>query len=477
MKEAAGSLFDMILQSLPDAVMAVDREGRVIAWNDQMTRLTGIGREGIVGRGKYEYAIPLYGERKPILIDLVGADDPETEGRYLRFIKNRSALYSEGYAPNAYGGTGAYLSGTASPLFDTSGEWIGAIEIIRDITELKRIETELKDSELHFRLLVENIQFGISLIDRDYNLIWTNPAQSRMFDKTGDMARAGKCYQENEKRASVCPHCPGTRAMATGKVHSVETIGVRDDGSGFNARVTAFPYYASGGELTGFIEIVEDITERVKSEILLKESLAEKETLLHEVHHRVKNNLQLIISLLTLQADENSDQRLREQFLLAINRIQSISSIHENLYLTGDFSRIDFADYITSISRQLLQAYALEEERPRIIWDLQPVYLDIVRAVPCGLIVNEILTNALKYAFPAGWKGDPEIRLSLSEDSETITLSIADNGAGGGMNRNREKDSKTLGMTLVSILSKQLKGEYLIRNEKGTSFSIRFAKT
>lgn len=477
MEEAAGSLFNMILQSLPDAVMAVDREGRVIAWNDQMTRLTGIGREGIVGRGKYEYAIPLYGERKPILVDLVGADDSDTEGRYSRFIKNRSTLYAEGYAPKAYSGTGAYLSGTASPLFDAAGVWIGAIEIIRDITELKRIETELKDSELQFRLLVENIQFGISLIDRDYNLVWTNPAQSGMFDKTGDMPRAGKCYQENEKRDSVCPHCPGTRAMATGKVHSVETLGIRDDGSSFNARVTAFPYYTADGELTGFIEIVEDISERVKSEILLKESLTEKETLLHEVHHRVKNNLQLVISLLTLQADEKSDPRLREQFLLAINRIQSISCIHENLYLTGDFSRIDFDDYITSISRQLLQAYAPEEKKPRIIWDLQPVYLDIVRAIPCGLIVNEILTNALKYAFPDGWKGDPEIRLSLSEEKDMITLSIADNGVGGKTNKNPEEDGETLGLTLVSILSNQLKGEYEIRNEKGTVFSIRFAKT
>ncbi|MBP7737779.1 MAG: PAS domain-containing protein [Spirochaetes bacterium] len=475
-KDESTSFFNMILRHLPDAVIVIDTGGRVLAWNDAMERLTGIARADIIGKSGHEYSIPLYGERRPILVDLINSENPEISQTYDKFVSSNSTIYAEGYTPQAYGGRGAYLSGTASPLFDEKGNWIGAIETIRDITEIRKIERELKESEHHYRTLVESIQFGITLIDRDYNLVWTNPAQARMFNKQPGMQYKVKCFQEHEKRDSVCPHCPGKQAMETGLVHSVQTTGIRDDGSSFNAQVTAFPHYSSDGTIIGFIEIVEDITEMVKANILLKESLKEKETLLKEVHHRVKNNLQVIVSLLTLQSQKTEDPHLIQQFIIAENRIKSMAAIHEILYRTENFTSINFAEYIKTISYQLLNVYGNENIKPSLIFNLDPVYLGITQAVPCGLIVNEILTNSFKYAFPPEWSGDPKIEISMRiEDDNTVDLVLSDNGI-GTPDKNQPETNETLGLTLIEILTKQINGRFSYDGSDGTRITIRFKK-
>lgn len=471
------SLFNNILRHLPDAVLVIDTRGQVIAWNDAMEHLTGITRNDIIGKSGYEYSLPLYGIRRPILIDLVNNDNPDISNAYEKFVQNKSNIYAEGYAPKAYNGKGAYLSGTASPIFSEEGDWIGAIEIIRDITEIKKVERELKESEYHYRTLVESIQFGITLIDSNYNLVWTNPAQAKMFNKQPGMQYKEKCYQEHEKRDSVCPHCPGTRAMETGLVHTRETVGVRDDGSTFDAQLTAFPHYSSDGTIIGFIEIVEDITERIKANNIIKESLKEKETLLKEVHHRVKNNLQIIISLLNLQSGIIDDPHSNEQFTIAENRIKSMAAIHEILYQTEDFSSINFADYIKTISKQLLEIYGNINMKPALIFNLDPVLLGINQAVPCGLIVNEILTNSMKYAFPPEWSGNPKIEISMRiGDDNIVELVLYDNGIGFSY-KGLPGRNETLGTTLVEILTKQINGRFSYDENNGTRFTITFAKT
>jgi len=160
---------DMILRHLPDAMFAIDVYGRVLVWNDRMEELTGVRRKDIIGQKAPAYAHHLYADSNPILIDLVRNN---TTGRrrssYELFLGKGETLYAEGFVPSAYGGKGAYVNGTATPFYDNEGQYAGAIEIIRDITEMKRMEEELKESELHYRMLVQNIQFGISLIDTEW---------------------------------------------------------------------------------------------------------------------------------------------------------------------------------------------------------------------------------------------------------------------------------------------------------------------
>ena len=473
------TLFEMVLQNLPEAVLVINTEGKVLIWNSAMENLTGIPSADIIGKSGYEYSMPFYGTKRPILIDMIINKNHDMKHTYEKFIYNKSTVYAEGHAPKAYNGKGAYFSASASPLYDKNGNWIGAIETIRDITEIKQIEHELKESENHYRTLIEHIQFGIALIDTEYNIVWTNSAMVKMInaEKTPGDYYKKKCFLEHEKRDAVCPHCPGTHAMKNSKVHSAETQGIRDDGSRFDVQITAFPHYSSEGNINGFIEIVEDITDRKKSEILLKKSLTEKETLLKEVHHRVKNNLQIIIGMLNLQSNITDNSNIIEQFRIAENRIKSMSYIHEILYQTDDFSSINFAEYITMISNHLQNIFHESNSNPSIIFNFKPVYLEIPHAVPCALIINEVLTNSYKHAFPSSWSGKAEIEISINtSEDKTIELTISDNGIGISKINLKKQNKNTLGITLIDILTKQLKGTYSLSKKKGTTFTLTFKK-
>jgi two-component sensor histidine kinase len=205
----------------------------------------------------------------------------------------------------------------------------------------------------------------------------------------------------------------------------------------------------------------------------MRESIREKEILLQEVHHRVKNNLQVISSILNLQSsfvkDKNSLNILRE----SQNRIKSMSFIHESLYHTKDFSRIDFSDYLLSLTNNLIHSYSLERGRIRLKTDLTTIYLSLDQAIPCGLIVNELISNALKYAFTESTDG--EIFVGIKEQNNQMLLTIADNGIGMPKDFDVE-NSNTLGLQLVHTLAEQLDARIELHTQKGTKYLITFDK-
>jgi len=208
-------------------------------------------------------------------------------------------------------------------------------------------------------------------------------------------------------------------------------------------------------------------------ETLIQEDERRLELLLQEVHHRVKNNLQLIISLLALESGSRDDTE--DVFSDSIDRIRVMATIHETLYESNDFSRIDFSEYIASIVERIASSYAYGNFRPRLALDLAAVDLDIDAAVPCGLIVNELFTNAIKYAFDESTP-DPVVSVALAADEAgTITLSVADNGKGlpGAIN---PATAESLGLRLIVSLVAQLHGEWNMSAEGGTAWVIRFAR-
>ena len=179
-------------------------------------------------------------------------------------------------------------------------------------------------------------------------------------------------------------------------------LGRRSDGTEFPAEISIGQFEVAGEHV--FTIRLRDITERVRHEQDLRRSLEEKEVLLKEIHHRVKNNLQVVSSLLSLEAESSRVAGARELFLESQNRVASMALIHEKLYQSGNFANIDFGDYIRSLAPMLLDSYAINPDRISLTIDVN-VKLDIHKAVPCGLIVNELLSNTLKYAFPDGRAG------------------------------------------------------------------------
>ncbi len=213
-----------------------------------------------------------------------------------------------------------------------------------------------------------------------------------------------------------------------------------------------------------------EIFEHINAEEKARCSLQEKETLLKEIHHRVKNNLQIISSLLYLQSDSISDKDDREKIRDSQNRVKSIAIVHEKLYNSRDFSRIDFHEYVESLVSYLLGTYNINKDSIKVKIKIKNIYLDIERAIPCCLIINELVTNSLKYAFPEG-KG--ELSIEMSRKDHKYMLKVKDNGTGLPDDIDLE-NIKTLGMELVFNLSEQIEGTVEIVRVKGTTFNIVF---
>ena len=212
-------------------------------------------------------------------------------------------------------------------------------------------------------------------------------------------------------------------------------------------------------------QIRKDLDEK---ELLLKE----KELLLKEVHHRVKNNMQIICSMLSLQSRYIKDEDDKELFLNSQNRVKSMSLIHEKLYRSDDMTSVNFKDYIRSLSALLISSYRKDHTLVTIKSESKNVFLDIGSAIPCGLIINELITNSLKYAFPDSRKGT--ISISLEEDADkNKILTISDDGIGMALDTNLET-SETLGLQIVDALTSQLHATVRIDTKKGTKFIITF---
>lgn len=201
-------------------------------------------------------------------------------------------------------------------------------------------------------------------------------------------------------------------------------------------------------------------------------SLGEKESLLQEMHHRVKNNLQLISSLLSLQAERIAEPAMAELFAESRNRVRSMALVHENLYRAGNFVRVPMATHLGKLCTQLGHAYGLDESRVRLRVCIDDIELRLDQAVPCGLIVNELVSNALKHAFPAGQRGHIEVRMRQTHN-HLCTLTVADDGIGLPAHV-EPAHAETLGLQLVEDLSHQLRGTLAIQRGQGTRFAVEF---
>jgi two-component sensor histidine kinase len=215
-----------------------------------------------------------------------------------------------------------------------------------------------------------------------------------------------------------------------------------------------------------------DISELKQAEEQIKASLAEKEVMLKEIHHRVKNNLQVISSLLKLQTEHTRDAQVVESLKTSRDRIKSIALIHEKLYQSKDLARVDFAKYIKDLMYSLFRSYGVSSQDIKLRIDIGDVYLDIEQAIPCALIINELVTNCLEHAFPNASKGEIHLEF-VSVPKGGFRLMVSDNGIGlpEGFD---PVTAETLGLELVETLVAQLKGKIEFNSRDGATFNITF---
>lgn len=249
-----------------------------------------------------------------------------------------------------------------------------------------------------------------------------------------------------------------------------EILGRRKDGTEFPAEASISKVDGNGQRM--FTVILRDVTQRTINEAKITASLREKEALLKEIHHRVKNNLQVVSSLLGLQSRSISDPDQRKMFEESQNRVYSMALLHESLYQSENLSLIDFPVYIKQLADHLFRSYGVASDRIRLRTELDSISLHMDAAVPCGLIINELVSNSLKYAFPDGRKGEIHIGLH-GQPSGMAKLLVADNGVGirGDVDWTT---TRSLGLRLVRSLAQQLGAQIEIKSQPGTEVHLVF---
>ncbi len=323
--------------------------------------------------------------------------------------------------------------------------------------------------------LVESAPDGIVVVDSSGTIVIVNSETERLFGYSRgellgqpiELLVPSRYHASHEHDRDAYMHHATLRPMGAGRF----LTGVKKGGAEFPVEISLSPILTAEGRMV--MSIVRDITERRRAEEMIQASLREKEALLKEIHHRVKNNLQVTSSLLRLQAAAITDPGAREIFQESENRIRSMALVHEKLYQSSDLSRIDLADYLRSLAELLYRSSAITPEKVGIEVTGGDIYLETDDAIPCGLIVNELLSNALKHAFPERRAGRIEIHL-VQRDDVRIFLSVRDDGVGlpDGF---RIEAAGTLGLQLVQGLVKQLDGTIDVRRgSRGTEFDVVF---
>lgn len=437
----------------PDPMIANDMDGTILAANKSFFERTGYSTDQIVGRRVAD-------------TPLVRGLDPGPREAFLREVARSGSVF---------GFEGEYVrsDGTRVPCAAT-GRVVDAygrrmiISVLRDISEEKAAERMMRESEQLYQETFNQSPAVKLLVDLEsLTIIDANAAAAKFYGYAVYRLRAMSLLEintaaEDAIRGNIALARSGTQSrfvyrhrLASGEIRDIES-------------------YAGLIDLGGrkvLHSIIHDITEMVRAEEELKRLVTEKETLMKELQHRVKNNLGVIAGLLSLSAEKVRDDAAREAFAGAIARVETIASIYAKLYGTKDLASIDLGPYSEDLVKSLFSAYNLDPERITLKARFDRVRLDLKRCAPFGLILNELVANALKYAYPGGARG--ELRVALEAEDGGIRLSVGDDGPGipeevlsGG--------SSGLGMTLVRMLSDQLGAGLEIDCSKGTLVTLSF---
>ncbi|MBN1285473.1 MAG: PAS domain S-box protein [Anaerolineae bacterium] len=513
--EAEKKFHDIIEQS-NDGIVVTDEQGLVIEWNRGQEQITGLKRSAALGRPVWDTQFAIAPDEEKTLSAYEAA-----KTRILDALKTQQAPWfnqSLEHAIQRPDGARRFMQTMTFPIQTTAGFMIGSIT--RDITDQKQAENELRRYAARLKILYEiaqailesqpTAQIAQAALDRLCELI---PCQeSGVFDfdfetnTASVLAAKGSALQAGAHFPLALPLFD-TRFLQ-GHIQVIEDIEALPQknpperaihAAGMRACIWV-PLMVQGGPVGALsvgkakpgpfapqdIEIAREVADSLAVALqqtwlrdalqvyteYLETSLREKEVLLKEVHHRVKNNLQVISSLLNLQANFIKDPQTAGALVESQSRIRSMALIHEKLYCSANLAQIDFAEYVHSLATDLFRFY--RAHHIDLVMDIADISLDIDMAIPCGLIVNELVSNALKHAFGDAQRG--EVRVGFTSQGKELILTVYDSG-GAFSNDIDFRNTETLGLQLVMTLVDQLNGIVELDTSDGTAFKITFTRS
>lgn len=443
---------DNLINTSNVMIIGLDTRGNIQLFNPAAERITGYTKDDLQGKNWFEVLVP--------------------KDKY-SYVWEEFTRLIEGGLPQTFenpvltkNGQEQIISWSNNDII-VDGKISGTISFGMDITERRKVEKDLAENERLLRKIAENYPHSyISIIEKDLTVGFTSGQE---FKKQGldPSAFIGLPLEE-----VFGEHAPVIKEHYL-KTFAGEEISFELFIGGQYQHYKTVPLYDTNGGIPRILTVVENITERKIAEEKLKASLREKELLLKEVHHRVKNNMAVIASMMNLQAASFPDPQVQALLKNTHQRIRSMALVHERLYKAGDLAHIDFSHYLPALVKQIFQGTRLNEENIILTIDARNILLEVDKAIPLGLIVNELVTNAFKYAFPNDRKGTLDIR--LSETGGDYIMWVSDNGIGIPEDIDTQ-DISSFGLYMVDLLCKQLTGQMEIHRDGGTSFQIRFPK-
>ncbi|MCZ6671340.1 MAG: PAS domain S-box protein [Verrucomicrobia bacterium] len=455
-EEALTTQAQLIDQSL-NAIISTTEEGIIRTWNEGAERIFKIPYEQAIGQHiSFMYA---------------PGDDRLFENQILAPLQEKQQMEADL----------VFMDGQDEPvqvhalfslLKDIDGNQQGIVGYYLDNTARLKTERSLQESEAKFSALFRDAATGIILSDlngkiADCNLAFGEILGLNKKDVIGKTIENFYLPGEEEEEFEYLNDCQKGKRTS----YQIDKQLKAEDGRTIWGRITTSMILGQDREPNFIVRMLEDITRQKENEAFIQKSLEEKQVLLREVHHRVKNNLQVIQSLLRMQSRKAKDSSMEPLLRESQNRIRSIALIHEQLYKQDDFSEIDLANYLNLLLRQVFRTFELGSLRVTSRVEFKNIYLSLNKAIPCALIINELVTNSLKYAFNG--KDTGEIRIQAEQENGTLTLVVRDDGCGIGDSVDIDT-SETLGLKIVRTLTRQIGGTLEISNQDGTHFKLTF---
>ncbi|OGC40534.1 hypothetical protein A2Y85_01430 [candidate division WOR-3 bacterium RBG_13_43_14] len=455
-------IFDAILKACNDAIFITNQKRKIVLVNPAAEKLFSLKRDKIIGRECHKI---LYGQKIP-----------HKACPLQNMLKTKQKNFMEIYLDKH----NKWLRWTIIPIFDPHGNIIYFLHDASDITKLKIQADIIKKERFKLLELFENLPLMAYSISRDGKILDCNVTAWRTLEYKNKAELLNKSLIK-----TIYPYSSRAKAKKLfkiwkkyGKIKNEELQVITKKGKILDVLLNVDTIYDHTGKSLYSISTQIDYTERKKLLENVKTALSEKETLLKEIHHRVKNNLQIISSLLNLQAVNINDPQIRRHLFDSQNRIKSMVLVHEKLYESEDLAHIQPREYFGTLAKFVYSFYGIKMSQIVLELDIDDILTEIDTAIPCGLIVNELLSNALKYAFPSDFAvKKPVIHITFRRvDNNKILFRISDNGI--GLSESLDiKNTKTLGLQLVYALAKQLNGQVKLDRKHGTGITIIFKDT